>query len=431
MAAFAIFWPSSSKSSGTGPSCVHGIESNRSTLPPWVHMAATFALLLAAAPAAPAFDVVVYGSSPAGISAAVAAGQLWLKTALYEPLKMIGGMGAAGNLALHDSGPDGGLGEVFSRLNGEYYNVTEAIDQPESFVSEKSFYTMLANASVTHIKLDCHLTAAAREVTAGVSKVKSISVICEPEPVTAMVFIDASYDGEIMAAVGDVAFTAGREAIAQYNESLAGARAPGFTGVGGPRNISALKADGSLIKYVANISELATPGEADDALMAFQHRLCVSGDPVDVPWGRVPWPKPAGYNPEDFLIMQRAIEAGDKSPYQNMPPSAMHAVAKGACKKKKYTVCCGISVAASDQPNLNKGWANASWERKQEITAEHTYFELGSLYYLANDPKVPAAIREKFSQYGLCRDEFADYDPPYIPPQLCVRPDQQCLKMQR
>ena len=40
--------------------------------------------------------------------------------------------------------------------------------------------------------------------------------------------------------------------------------------------------------------------------------------------------------------------------------------------KKKYTLCCGISIAASDQPNLNKGWASASWERKQQIVAAHT-----------------------------------------------------------
>lgn len=148
---------------------------------------------------------------------------------------------------------------------------------------------------------------------------------------------------------------------------------PGWSGVGGPRGINPLKDDGTLIKYVSNLTELAAPGEADDALMAFQHRLCVSGDPTDVPWGRVPWPKPPNYDPDDFLIMQRAIEAGDSSPYQDMPPSMMRASASGACKKKKYTVCCGISVVASDQPTLNKGWANATWERKQEIIADHTY----------------------------------------------------------
>ena len=50
------------------------------------------------------YDVVVYGSSPAGIAAATLAGLQGLHVALYEPLKMIGGMGAAGNLALNDGG---------------------------------------------------------------------------------------------------------------------------------------------------------------------------------------------------------------------------------------------------------------------------------------------------------------------------------------
>ena len=167
---------------------------------------------------APQFDVVVYGASCAGVAAAVAAGQLGMKVGLFEPLPMIGGMCAAGNLALHDSGPAGGLGEVYAKLNAEYYNVTKPISQPESFVSVRSLNTMLKNASVTHVRLDCHLTAAAKAVAAdGTSKVKSISVACEEEPVTATVFIDASYDGEVMLAVGDVEYTAGRESIAQYD----------------------------------------------------------------------------------------------------------------------------------------------------------------------------------------------------------------------
>ena len=36
------------------------------------------------------YDVVVYGSSPAGIAAATAAGQLGMSVAVYEPLHMIG-----------------------------------------------------------------------------------------------------------------------------------------------------------------------------------------------------------------------------------------------------------------------------------------------------------------------------------------------------
>jgi hypothetical protein len=63
--------------------------------------------------------------------------------------------------------------------------------------------------------------------------------------------------------------------------------------VGGPRNISALNPDGTLIKYVYNLSDLGPPGSADDALMAFQHRMCIS----EGEW-MAPWPKPDGYNPD-------------------------------------------------------------------------------------------------------------------------------------
>ena len=285
---------------------------------------------------------------------------------------------------------------------------------PESFVAEASFYAMLHAANVSTIKVDCRLLSASTATSAPRgSFVSSIKVLCEPHPITAAVFIDASYDGEIMVAAGDVEYTAGREAKAQYNESLAGARVPGWKGVSGPQHVDALKPDGTLLKYVANVSELAPPGSADDALMAFQHRMCISGDA-----DRIPWPKPEGYNSDDFLLMQRALDAanGDSGIFTAMPPSALPGYPG---PKKKYCLCCGITVAASDQPMLNRGWANASWERKQQIIADHKYFELGTFYYLANDPRVPQAVRDKFSAHGLCADEFVEFG--YMPPQIYIR----------
>ena len=363
------------------------------------------------------YDVVVYGSSPAGIAAATAAGTLGMRVGLFEPLQMLGGMGAAGNLALNDGGLGAertGLARVFSLLNGKYYNISTEVPHPESFVAEANFYAMLTGANVSAIHLDCHvLSAATLRGSDGASRIASITLSCLPSPVTAAVFIDASYDGDVMVAAGDVAFTHGREAIATYNETLAGARVPGWTGVGGPRNVSALNADGTLIKYVANLSALAPPGEADDALMAFQHRMCISGDE-----DRVPWPAPPGYAREDFTLIQRALEAsgGSADFFTHMPPSTLPGYPG---PKKKYCLCCGITVGASDQPMLNAGWATASWERRLAMTAEHTYFELGTFHYLANDPAVPAPVRATYSSYGLCRDEFEKWG--HMPPQLYIR----------
>jgi ribulose 1,5-bisphosphate synthetase/thiazole synthase len=236
-------------------------------------------LITAAIATAVDFDVVVYGSSPAGIAAATAAGHLGMRVAIYEPLKMIGGMGAAGNLALNDGGTSAektGLARNFTLLNGKYYGVDTQVAHPESFVAEQSFHTMLREAGVARVRMDCRLLSAATTTTRGVSRVQSLTLLCEPQPVTATVFIDASYDAEVVVAAGDVPYTAGREATSQYNESLAGARVPGWTGVHGPRHVNALRADGSLLKYVSNLTELAAPGTADDALMAFQHRMYIT-----------------------------------------------------------------------------------------------------------------------------------------------------------
>mgnify|MGYP000875904871 CR=1 FL=1 len=256
------------------------------------------------------YDLIVYGSSPAGIAAAVAAGQLGLAVALYEPLPMIGGMGAAGNLALNDGGMNAertGLAKKFSLMNGKhYYNGTTTTSQsrevphPESFVANATFYEMLEEANVKEIHLDCRLLA----VNTTTGTVRSVTVSCLPNSVTAVVFIDASYDGDLMVQTGVIDYTSGRESVAQYNESLAGARAPGWSGVAGPHGVSPFQSHNNvtLLKYVDNLTTLAAPGSADDRLMAFQHRMCISGEE-----NRVPWPKPSNYNPDDFQLLQKTI----------------------------------------------------------------------------------------------------------------------------
>ena len=137
----------------------------------------------------------------------------------------------------------------------------------------------------------------------------------------------------------------GREATTTYNETLAGARKPSWAGVSGPRGVDAIGPDGKLLKYVSPLrcahtqythrttvsvvhgfvfSDLKPAGSADDALMAFQHRMCISGDA-----DRVPWPKPAGYQREDFLLMQRALDensviVAQMTPFFDEPGSGDH-----------------------------------------------------------------------------------------------------------
>ena len=53
---------------------------------------------------APLFDVVVYGASPSGISAAItAANGTGLRVALLEPSPFVGGMSGPGGIGLRDT----------------------------------------------------------------------------------------------------------------------------------------------------------------------------------------------------------------------------------------------------------------------------------------------------------------------------------------
>ena len=47
-------------------------------------------------------------------------------------------------------------------------------------------------------------------------------------------------------------------------------------------------------------------------------------------------------------------------------------------------------------------------QERKEIIKEHQHYQMGLLWFVANDPRVPEDIRTKMSPWGLAKDEFAD-----------------------
>ena len=80
---------------------------------------------------------------------------------------------------------------------------------------------------------------------------------------------------------------------------------------------------------------------------------------------------------------------------------------------------------STDNIGMNYAYPEASYEARKAIGAEHEGYQKGLLYFLANDERVPADVREEFAQWGLARDEFAENG--NWPHQLYIRESRRLL----
>ena len=63
---------------------------------------------------------------------------------------------------------------------------------------------------------------------------------------------------------------------------------------------------------------------------------------------------------------------------------------------------------STDNIGMNYDYPEATYERRRQILKEHETYQKGWLYFIANDPRVPADVRERMQQWGLPKDEFKD-----------------------
>eukprot|EP00947_MAST-08B_sp_MAST-8B-sp1_P001099 g1099.t1 len=365
-------------------------------------------------------------------------GNVGASVLLVEPLTMIGGMGAAGGVGLmnqgcgdnrHGDGARGctGLCREWGLRSGKllgFANDTVTLFPPPA-VMARAWTDMLESRGLyQHLRLGCRVTAVATAAE-DAACVSGATVLCGEGGgatasffVAAKVFIDASYDGDIMVAAG-VTHTSGREASSQYNESLAGF-------MPAPLRVSAVGAtfpNGSVLEGVSPRPPLPA-GAADDRLMSYQYFACVTQNAST----RRPFEAPAGYDPADFLLLQREIDwllttkDHPKGPdLRYFSEYQYYSANKGGklLPGDKVLLCCGMGLLNCDEPELNRGYASANYSERLRIQAKHRYYLLGSLYYMATDPKVPPYTREHFGSWGLCGDQYEAFD--NFPPQIYNR----------
>jgi FAD-dependent oxidoreductase family protein len=360
--------------------------------------AGSLAVLVSVAQAAEvrSYDLVVYGGTAGGVMTAVSGAREGLKVALLEPRDHVGGM-VSGGLTATDFGKKAVIGgmslEFFERVGRRYGEPVGWYFEPH--VAEEVFLEMLKEASVP-----VFFRHRLREKT-GVGKkgTKVTEIRLDNGAVfRGAIFADATYEGDLMAQAG-VSYTWGREGSAQYGESLAGVRDKT------PKHqflvrVPAHDEKGRILPEI-QAGPKGEPGQADRKVQAYNFRLCLT----DVKENQVPYPKPKGYDPKRYALLARYIQAFAEA---NGRPPRMGELMNPIRMPKGKTDTNNNGPFSTDYIGGNWDYPEANYATRARIWQAHVDYIQGFLYFLANDPQVPAPLHDEINRWGLAKDEFTD-----------------------
>eukprot|EP00658_Telonema_sp_P-2_P036541 TRINITY_DN2640_c0_g1_i1.p1 TRINITY_DN2640_c0_g1~~TRINITY_DN2640_c0_g1_i1.p1 ORF type:complete len:672 (-),score=119.62 TRINITY_DN2640_c0_g1_i1:322-2337(-) len=370
------------------------------------------------------WDLVVFGATPAGFAASLAAKEVdpSLRVLLLEPSGYVGGMASPGGIGLRDCElnqirTNNSTQHRWAMRNAEFYNYTSPVWQPDNWVGERSFLSMLEEAGVELLLRTTFVEGAAGVRVDNDGRLRAIALEgpSDMDWISGKYWVDASYEGELAVAAGATT-TYGREPRSQYNESFGGITA-GSAGQFSPL-ISPLVHPGSnsnqLIEFVYSGPDPALRvGEGDGHLMAFSYRACLSTTNF------VPITPPQGYDPDDFELARRYLLAQLATNQTPSEPWGNLAYKDGGLNLPKTDACCGFGPVGIDAPGLEVGYATGSRATRAEIAQRIKYWVQGLLWFYTNDTSVPLEIREAHRKNGYCADEWPENS--NFPPQLYVR----------
>jgi len=389
---------------------------------------------LVGAPALARYDVAIYGGTSAAITAAVQTRRLGKTVIVVSPDRHLGGM-SSGGLGMTDTGDKrviGGLAREFYHRIWKHYQTpaawtwqqreaygnrgqgTPAIDGEartmwvfEPHVAEQVFEDLVREYEIEVVR-EARLDRE-RGVETKAGRIVSLTTL-DGRTYEAQMFIDATYEGDLLAAAG-VDYHVGREANATYGEEHNGVQVGvlhhqhHFGAVKVP--ISPYRVPGDPASGVVPRVSTAPPGEfgtADDKVQAYCFRLCLTKDPRN----RVPFPKPEGYDADQYELLGRVLQTGWWGFYNKFDdiPNA-----KADCNNH--------GPFGFDNIGFNYDYPEASYARRREIVDEHRRYQQGLLWFVANDPRVPENVQRGFREWGLARDEFVETE--HWPHQIYVR----------
>jgi len=398
-------------------------------------------MLLAALPVAAkefAADVIVYGGTSGGIAAAIQVARDGKSVILVESGQHLGGL-TTGGLGATDIGNKAAVGgiarEFYERIHAhyakpdswkwqtrdEYFKARGRDRNPDAIARQRGRETQWTFEPHVAMKIYREMLAEAKvkplfgQRLASVKKngAQITGIVMENGNVFhGKMFIDASYEGDLMAKAG-VSYHVGREGNATYDETLNGVRAETpyhqFKVAVDPYVKPGAPSSG-LLPFIQH-GDGGAVGAGDRCVQAYNFRLCMT----KVAANKVPWTKPPGYDEKKYELLARYLEASLAA--DKLPPvgKLMHPVPMPNGK----TDTNNNGPFSTDFIGCNYDYPNGDYATRERIWREHERYIRGFLYFLATNPRVPQQLRDEMNEWGWAKDEFVETD--HFPPQMYVR----------
>ena len=375
-------------------------------------------------------DLVIYGSSPAALTAAIEAQRLGRTAVIVCPETRIGGLttGGLGQTDIGNKSAFGGLALQFYRDVADWYKVDShwKYEKRSDYIpdgqcagsfGEDSMWTFEPSAALAILERwerDNKLEIVRGEfldrkpggVVRNGSRIVAIKTL-SGKTFRGKMFVDATYEGDLMAAAG-VSYTIGREANSVYGETISGIERALSKNHQFNKGVSPYVKPGDpssgLLPYVEPDTD-EPDGTGDGRVQAYCFRMCLTDDPSN----RIPFVKPEGYNPQNYELLLRNLEAID-------PETFVKKAAKfwefmpwiNSRMPNRKTDTNNRTGFSTDFIGHNHAWPEASYKEREKILKAHLDYQMGLVWTLANNPRVPEPIRSRVAQWGTCKDEFAD-----------------------
>lgn len=382
------------------------------------------------------FDLVIVGGNPGGIMTAIAAARQGKTSVILERTNHLGGLPANGlgatDIATRKATT--GLFAEFTKKVKQYYikhygeNSRQVEDCSDGFHFEPSVAAFIYQEMLNEHKdkitvlLMRQFDTTYQNINVKNGHIENISVLNREngrkELYQGKIFVDATYEGDLGAAAG-VPFRVGRESKEEYGE-------PGA---------------GRTYEYWKSQPSEDSTGESDNAIQAYNYRLCLTNNPEN----QIPFPKPESYNRDEYISLIEDVWTGkntqkimSKVTNEMMEENRRH-IAQGNRTKlpgdnwgiKKLSSLVKLpnqkvdgnnqhaAFLSTDLPEENWPWPTSSWEWRDKFAKRLKDYTLGLFWFAQHDPALPEHFRKDIAKWGLAKDEYQDNE--NFPRQVYVR----------